>query len=151
MFTIIPYERGQLPNEIGIETSALWESLVPDTQLCDLAKRPFLQFSHEEIPEEDVEVVLGYAGITKANAPVGLPCNFEPQWSGRDCLLFPLSELENHLHRTQPALVAEYEGHRSLDQFLESREIPAREYLVVGLLECIKWCFKHRAALTIRW
>lgn len=110
-----------------------------------------MQLSHQEIPEDDVEGVLGYAGITAANAPVGLPCDFEPRKVGRDCLLFPLTRLEAHLRNTQSEVIKEYEHHGSFEQFLESRDMPARDYLVAGLLECIKWCCKHRAALTIRW
>jgi hypothetical protein len=151
MFTIIPYGQGRIPCEASAEAADLLASVVPDTQLCEPSQRPFVQLSHQELPENDVEAVLGYAGITTANAPVGLPSDFEPRKLGRDCLIFPLPQLEAHLRRTQPEVIAEYERHSSLEQFLESRDIPARDYLVTGLLECIKWCYKHRAALTIRW
>jgi hypothetical protein len=151
MFTIIPYGRGHLPGDDGSDATDLLASLVPDTQLCDPAQRPFVELSHQEIPEVDVEAVLGYAGITKANAPVGLPGDFEPRTVARNCLLFPLSGLEAHLRRTDAGVIAEYERHSTIEQFLESRDMSARDYLVAGLLECIKWCRKHRAALTIRW
>ena len=151
MFTIIPYGRGRLPCEGSSDTANLLASVVLDTQLCDAAQRPFVQLSHQEIPSEDVEAVLGYAGITAANAPVGLPCEFEPRKMGESCLLFPLPQLETHLRNTQSTVIAEYERHSSFEQFLASRDMPARDYLAAGLLECIKWCYKHRAALTIRW
>ena len=139
-----------LSNSDG-QAADLLASVVPDTDLCDPAQRPFVQLSHQEIPEDDVEAVLGYAGITAANAPIGLPGDFEPRKVGRNCLLFPLSGLEAHLRRTDAGVIAEYERHRSIEEFLGSRDMPARDYLVAGLLECIKWCCKHRAALTIRW
>jgi hypothetical protein len=119
--------------------------------LGDPGKRPFVQLSHQEIPAEDVEQVLGYADIARANAPVGFPCDFEPRKLGPDYLLFPLPRLEAHLRTTWPELIAEYERHGSLEQFLDSRDMPAREYLIAGLLSCIKWCYEHRAALEIRW
>jgi hypothetical protein len=149
MFTIIPYGQGKLPGDS--EAADLLASIVHDAQLCDPGQRPSVQLSHQEIPGNDVEAVLGYAGITAANAPVGLPGDFEPRKIGRDYLLFPLSGLEAHLRKTQSEVIAEYERHSSFEQFLASRDMPARDYLVAGLLECIKWCREHRAALTIRW
>lgn len=151
MFTIIPYGRGQLPCENGSDATDLLASVVWDTQLCNPAERPFVQLSHQDIPEEDVEAVLGYAGITTANSPVGLPGDFEPRKAGRDGLLFPLSGLEAHLRRTNAAVIGEYERCHNIQEFLESRDIPARDYMVASLIECIKWCSQHRAALMIRW
>ena len=150
MFKIIPYGRGHILGDFDNEASGLLASLVSDAELCDPAERPFVQLSHQEIPEDDVEEVLGYAGITKANSPVGLPCDFEPERVGQ-YLLFPLAQLEDHLRQTQGELIAEYERHGSLEEFLDSRDMPARDYLVAGLLDCINWCRKHRAALIIRW
>jgi hypothetical protein len=151
MFKIIPRGQDMILGDIASEAADVLASVVPDAQLCEPAQRPFIQLSHQEIPEEDVEQVLGYAGITAANAPVGLPCDFEPRRVGGHYLLFPLPRLEAHLRRTQPEAVAEFERHASFEQFLEARDMPARDYLVGGLLESIKWCSKHRAALTIRW
>ncbi len=151
MFTIIPYGQGHLPGQISKEAADLLTSVVPDTQLGDPAKRPFVQLSHQDLSEEDLEAVLGYAGITAANAPVGLPCDCEPRKLGPDCLLFSLPRLEEYLRKTQAEVITEYERHGSFAKFLDSRDMPARDYLVAGLLECIKWCCGHRAALTIRW
>lgn len=150
MFRIIPYGREHLLGEFSGETASLLASLVSDTGLSDPAQRPFVQLSHQDIPEDDVEAVLGYAGITKAHAPVGLPCDFEPESVGQ-YFLFPLAKLEDHLRQTQGELIAEYERQGSLDEFLESRDMPARDYLVAGLLDCINWCRKYRAALIICW
>ena len=151
MITIIPYGQDLILGDRASEAADLLASVVPDVQLCESAHRPSVQLSHQEIPAEDVERILGYAGITTANVPVGLPCDFEPRRLGQDYLLFPLVQLEEHLRRAQPEVIAEYEGHATFEKFLESRDMLARDYLVAGLLECIKWCFKHRAALTIRW
>jgi hypothetical protein len=151
MFTIIPYGRGQSLDSLNSEAADLLAPIAPDAQLCEPGKRPFVELSYEEIPEQDIEQLLGYAGITKANAPVGLPCAFEPRKCGRDYLLFPLAQLEAHIRKVQPDVAAEYESHASIVQFLESRDVLAREYLIAGLLECIKWCYRHRAVLTIRW
>jgi hypothetical protein len=151
MFTIIPCGQNLILGDSASMAADVLASVVPDAQLCESAQRPFVQLSHQEIPAADIEQVMGYAGITTANSPIGLPCDFEPRQLDRDYLLFPLAQLEAHLRKTQPAVIAEYERHATLEQFLESRDILARDYLVAGLLECIKWCFKHRAALTIRW
>ena len=151
MFEIIPYGRGHMLSNNDSEAADLFASVVPDTELCDPTQRPFMQLSHQEIPENDVEAVLGYAGISAANAPIGLPGDFEPRKVGRDCLLFPLSGLEAHLRRTDAGVIAEYERHHRIEEFLKSRDMSARDCLVAGLLECIKWCRKHQAALTIRW
>jgi hypothetical protein len=151
VLTIIPYGRGQALDTISIEAADVFASVAPDTELCDPGKRPFVELSYQEIPEEDIEQILGYAGITEANRAIGLPCDFEPRAYGRDYLLYPLRRLDAHVRKVQPAVVAEYESHPSVVQFLESRDILAREYLIAGLLECIKWCQRHRAALTIRW
>jgi hypothetical protein len=114
MFTIIPYGQGQIPIDGG-EAADLLASVIPDIELCASAQRPFVQLSHQEIAEDDVEAVLDYADITKANAPIGLPCDFEPRNLARDCLLFPLPQLEAHLRKTQPEVIAEYERHGSFD------------------------------------
>jgi hypothetical protein len=151
MFTIIPYGRGQRLDSLNGEAADLLASVGPDEQLCEPGKRPFVELSYQEIPEEDIEQVLGYAGITKANAPIGLPCEFEPRKCGRGYLLFPLAQLDAHIRKMEPGVAAEYERHESIVQFLESRNVLARDYLTAGLLECIKWCSRHRAALTIRW
>src|SRR6185369_16138602 len=78
MFTIIPYGQGKLPAACG-EAPDLLASVVPDGQLCDPAQRPFVQLSYQEIPADEIDAVLGYAGIAAANAPVGLPGEFEPR------------------------------------------------------------------------
>lgn len=144
MFTIIPYGRGRLPSDDDRDTADLLASIVPTKEVCDPAQRPFVELSHQEIPKEDVEAVLGYAGMTKANAPVGLPGDFERRLVARDCLLLPLSGLEAHFRRTDAAVIAEYERHSTIEQFLGARDMSGRDYLVAGLLECIKWRCKHR-------
>lgn len=131
MFTIIPYGRSVLLR-IAPSESDLLDSVVPDDQLSPAAERPFVQLSHQEIPGEHVEQVLGYAGITASNSAVGLPCDFEPRKVRGNALLFPLHGLEAHVRKAQPELVAEYEHHSSFEQFLDSREMPARDYLVAA-------------------
>lgn len=151
MITIVPCGRGPALEGLKHEAADLLASVATDAQLCEPGNRPFVELSYQEIPEEDIEQVLFYAGIAKANAPIGLPCEFEPRKCGRDYLLFPLAQLDAHLHKIEPGVAAEYERHASIAQFLDSRDVPAREYLTAGLLECIKWCLRHRAALKIRW
>src|SRR5215472_15420966 len=99
MFTIIPYGRGQALDGLNNEAPELLASVAPDAQLCEPGKRPFVELSYQEIPDADIEQVLGYAGITKANAPIGLPCEFEPRKCGREYLLFPLARLDSHIRK----------------------------------------------------
>lgn len=50
---------------------------------------PFVQVAADELAGEDVDEILGYAGIPASNAPIGLPMTFEP-FSSEGVLLFPL-------------------------------------------------------------
>ena len=78
MFTIIPYGRGQALDGLNLEAADLLASVAPDAQLCEPGKRPFVELSYQEIPEEHIEQVLGYAGITKANAQLGCLASLSP-------------------------------------------------------------------------
>jgi hypothetical protein len=154
MFTIIPNGQTTILKQFGemsAEATALLSSVVPDSQLPPSADRPSIQLAHSEITDDEVERALGYAGITKANGPVGVPVPTAPSPVGRDFLIFSLQELEMHLRQTARDTVADYERVGGMSAFVESREITAFEYLVAGLIECIRWCIAHRAALSIRW
>ena len=154
MFTIITSGQTTLLHQFGAlsdEVASLLVSVVPDAQLPPASDRPFVQFTRSEIADEDVERALGYAGITKANAPVGIPAPTEPRAVGRDFLIFSLSSLDAHLRETALDTITECERAGGFPAFVESSEISAFEYLVAGLVECIRWCETHRAALSIRW
>jgi hypothetical protein len=154
MFTIIP--KGQTTiltqfGEISADIAALLSSVVPDSQLPPSADRPCVQLAHSEITDDEVERVLGYAGITRANAPVGVPVLTGPRSVGRGFLVFSLHDLDAHLREVAHGVIAECESVGGFHAFVESREVSAFEYLVAGLAECIRWCLAHRAALSIRW
>lgn len=154
MFTIIPNGRTTILAQLGEASSdavALLSSVVPDSQLPPSAERPFVQLAHSEITDEEVERALGYAGITKANGPVGVPVPTAPHPLGRDFLIFSLQDLDAHLQQTASDTIAECERSGGFQAFVESREITAFEYLAAGLSECIRWCMAHQAALSIRW
>lgn len=114
--------------------------------------RPFLQLAADELAGEDVDAILGYAGIPSANAPIGLPVAFKP-FSDADVLLFPLEGLDKHLRQVASDIVQAVEQAGSMDAFAKQQgdEMGAREYLVGGLLECIRFCRSRGEALVIRW
>jgi len=154
MFTIIPNGQTTLLQQFGAlsgEVTSLLSSVVPDSQLPSASDRPSVQLAHSEITDEDVNRVLGYAGIIKANAPVGISGPTEPRALGRDFLIFSLSGLEAHLREVASDTITECDRAGGFHAFVESREVSAFEYLVAGLIECIRWCEVHRAALSIRW
>jgi hypothetical protein len=154
MITIIPSGQTTLRNQFGElseEVASLFASVVPDAQLPPASERPSVQLAHSEIADDDVERALGYAGISKANAPVGIPAMTEPRTVGRDFLIFSLHALEAHLRETAPDTITACERAGGFRAFAESREISGFEYLVAGLIECIRWCETHRAALNMRW
>ena len=154
MLTIIPKGRDEILREVDDFNSTLRpliESLVLDGQLPPAGERPFVQLAHSEIDQQDLERALGYAGIDQANAPIGLPIAMEPLAIGKSLLLFSLDDLEKHLRAQFDEVLSEAERAGGFPAFLESRDIEAGEYLVVGLVECIHWCKDRRAALQIRW
>ena len=154
MFTVIPNGQTTILKQFGdmsAQATALLSSVVPDSQLPPPAERPSVQLAHSEIADGEIERALGYGGITKANGPIGIPVPTAPPLVGRDFLIFSLQDLETHLRQTARVTVADYERAGNLRAFVESRELTAFEYLVAGLVECIRWCVAHHAALSIRW
>ena len=129
----------------------LMDALVSDASLPPAGERLFVQLAHAEIDQQDLESALGYAGIDQANAPVGLPMAMEPLAIGKSLLLFSLDDLEKHLRERFEKVLAEAQRAGGFPAFLESRDVEAVEYLVVGLVECIQWCKDRNAALQIRW
>lgn len=115
-------------------------------------RRPFVQLAADELVGEDVDEILGYAGIRASNAPIGLPIAFEPV-SSEGVLLFPLEGLEQHLGQVASDIVQAVDRAGSMDAFAEQRGegMGAREYLVGGVLECIRFCRSRGEALVIRW
>lgn len=59
--------------------------------------RPFVQLSSDEMSGDEVDRLLGYAGIPSSNSPIGLPFSFDPIRVGAELaphvLLFPLDGL----------------------------------------------------------
>jgi len=153
MLTIIPKGREilQQVGNLDVTLRPLIDSLVPDEQLPPAGERPFVQLAHSEIDQQDLESALGYAGIDQANAPIGLPIAMEPLAIGKSLLLFSLDDLEKHLRDQFDEVLSEAERAGGFPAFLDSRDVEAIEYLVVGLVECIRWCKDRRAALQIRW
>lgn len=141
----------QQVGNLDLTLRPLIEPLVADEQLPPAGERPFVQIAHSEINQQDLESVLGYAGIVQANSPIGLPIAMEPLAVGKSLLFFSLDDLEKHLRAQFDEVLSEAERAGGFPPFLESRDVEAVEYLVVGLVECIRWCKERRAALQIRW
>jgi hypothetical protein len=135
----------QLPPEIL--NQLLQESLVVPEQV----RVPSIQLSYDEIPEAELDEILGYQAISKAFAPIGLPFELTPVRHS-SFLVFPLRGLSGDLERVAPQTVSEVLRLGSMDAFIVQREeISAREYLVGGLIECVRFCERFRHGLVIRW
>jgi len=118
---------------------------------------PTLQLSYDEITAADLDRLLGYAGISSANAPIGLDADFQPHKIRSDprseFLLFPLAELEKHLTAEEPRIADLLRALGSMDAFVEARgnAMTAVEYLTAGLITCIQFCRTRNQALIITW
>ena len=154
MFKIIPEGQSTIVQQLG-ELAAfaapLVQAIVPDAQLPPPAERPFVQLAHSEIANDEADRIFAYAGIFRANAPIGIPGTFEPQFIGSSFLIFSLDGLEEHLRTVATETIAEYERATSFQAFLDSMDASAADYLIAGLMDCLHWCREHRAALAIRW
>jgi hypothetical protein len=104
---------------------------------------PFIQLAYDEIAEASVGVLLGYAGIASAGAPIGLPFDFTPILV-RDHLFFPLDGLRSHLVATETV-------RSRLSPPAETDELTAEEYLAFGVLECISYCEERRLGMVLLW
>lgn len=153
MLTIVPCGRATVARMFGPAGAAagrLIESLADDGELPPEAEQPFVQLAHSDVSDADVELAFGYAGIWRANAPIGLPIRCEPHLLTQSVMIFPLEGLESHLRSSFDEIVSKAER-VGFAAFLEEEEIGALEYLVVGTIESIRWCNARRAALMFRW
>jgi len=154
MFTIAPSSIHAVRAQLGASASACEHLLgqLPDIEAtCTRIPCPIVQLSRDEISLNDVDTLLGYAGIASANAPIGLPLTFAPLNLAPAFLLFPLAGLYAHLAAVAKPTVSDYEQSGTLDSFLESRDRSGAEYLVAGVVDCIRWCLERNQALCIRW
>ena|ERR1700730_13424000 len=133
------------------ELKQIWPAL--NSQGDTSEKRPFVQLSYDELPDEEIDRVLGYEGIPRFNAPVGLPLEMKPiRLGANEYLLYPLSGLRNHLRLVARETVSDLEKAGSMDNFVAGRKsISALEYLVGGVWQCIGFCETNWEALSIRW
>lgn len=134
----------------------LWSKVSGLPTSSSHTERPFVQLAAHEMPGDEVDRLLGYAGIPASNAPIGLPLTFEPQRLGEALgadLLFPLDGLEAHLRDVAPDVLSAFEKAGSMDALVASRgeSLSGREYLVGGVAECIRYCRQNVEALMIRW
>lgn len=118
---------------------------------------PFVQLAYDEIDNQEIDRLLGYAEIPSANAPIGLNGDFAPVRLGTDprtqILVFSLSRLEEHLNTQEPGVVQSIRQLGSMDAFVAQRgdAMTATEYLTSGVLACIEFCKKNKQALVITW
>lgn len=132
----------------------VWHELQRPHESAVEQDHPFVQLSSDEMAGEEIDQILGYEEIPRFDAPIGLPLDFEPiALGGRKILVFPLERLAESLRAADGGLVAELDDAGSMSAFIEKRkgEISAREYLIGGTWECIRYCRKRDHALEIRW
>ncbi len=121
---------------------------------------PFVQLAYGEIDQEALERILAFAGIFKANRPLGLPYDCSPHTfpgtDGRDWQLYPLTGLADHLRLIQPDTLKMLDAYDSLDDLFESmenegRDVTAEQYLVLALTETIRFCKNRNIGLAAHW
>ncbi|MFN7975695.1 MAG: hypothetical protein U0166_25705 [Acidobacteriota bacterium] len=157
------FEIGPIPLGEVIDPHELDGAIPPHLRddLAELAARSrdpipshlVVQLRYEEIEEAEIHRLLGYGGISRASAPVGLPIGpFEPLDAG-PVRLFPIRGLCDHLAAVAPRTVARFEAAGSMDAFEEAlaEEITASRFLVGGVLEVSRFCTTSGHALRIRW
>lgn len=159
MFTIQPMDLESVRREVerfAERIPDVWRFLNETSSGQVETGHPFVQLSHHEIEEADVDAVLGYASITQANKPIGLPLTFETVSVGEskrdEILLYALDQLEKHIQAADTSTAAAYDDAGSLDEYLRATPDAApRQYLVAGVIACIRFCRQHKHALSIRW
>ena len=115
---------------------------------------PWIQLSYDEISDEDLERLLGYAGITSANQSLGLPVEtLSVTLSEKPVVVYSVSGLANHLQSVEPQIVAAYRQAGDMDTFsrIRGEQMTAKEYLIGGILDCISYCMRTRSVLSVRW
>lgn len=161
MFEIAPCTQSDLHLKLGSFSAQLpaecREQLSSSDSCGDQMDGPFVQLAYDEIDNQEIDRLLGYAEIPSANAPIGLNGDFAPVRLGTDprseILVFSLSRLEEHLNRQEPGVVQSIRRFGSMDAFVAQRgdAMTATEYLAGGVLACIEFCKKNNQALMITW
>jgi hypothetical protein len=137
-------------------TSSFHDQLQSDSVVDD-HEPPFVELSYSEIPDSELEPILGYSGILNANCPIGVDCDGSPELVGvspeKKFLLFPIRELEAEIRRNASDIATRYDQLGGMNGLCDELgdDMSAREYLVGGLLDCIKYCKERKFALVIRW
>jgi len=155
MFEILPtpiQECVPLLHDILRSHSNIMEEVASMISTKPKTTRPFVQLNSEEMSGEEVDQILGYAGIPTYDIPIGLPLEFEPIATERG-LVFSLVKLEEYITLVAPDVVIDVRSSGSMDQFanLRGNDLTARQYLVGGVLACIDFCKAHGEALLFHW
>lgn len=161
-FTVRPVALKTVIDEIGeFKAGVPPELLSAMTCLREEAlERPsrlFVQVGYEEMAQPDIDRIFGYAGISRANRPIGVPVGeFHPvevAGQGGPILLFPIDGLLRHLVHVAPGIMTRFEESGSMDALAElsGESMSAEEYLVGGLAELTRFCIAGHHALGVRW
>jgi len=155
MLEIFPQSLSAIKERIrpfAADVPQIWSSL-HDTEKSVKSKRPFIQLSSRDLEDSDVDNILGYAGIPMANAPIGLPFAFESKQLGNEILIFPLDGLESYMIENEPRILQALTQAGSMDAFatMLGDEMTSRQYLVGGVVDCIRFCRENDEALVIHW
>lgn len=157
MLTIEPKSLTDVRNLLeghATQLGEVWHELLRQRGTAIDQVHPFVQLSRDEMSGDELDQILGYREIPSFDGPIGLPLAFEPiAIGGRKILVFPLAAFLDSLREVDGALVAELESAGSMSSFIEKRneEISAREYLIGGTWECVRYCRERAHALQIRW
>ena len=97
MFEILPtpiQECVPLLHDILRSHSNIMEEAASMISTKPKTTRPFVQLNSEEMSGEEVDQILGYAGIPTYDIPIGLPLEFEPIATERGLVFYTSNHLE---------------------------------------------------------
>lgn len=118
---------------------------------------PFVELAYDEISAEELDRVFSYADIAKTNSPIGIDCNGTPVLLGGEAennfLLFSIDELETAIRRDFDEISSSYQRVGSMDALVGELgdSMTAIEYLVAGVLDCIRFCKEFGYSIAIKW
>lgn len=157
MFEIFPAPMERIRRIISLDEKRDAEiaAILASNSIPTTSRRPFVQIVAGDISPDDVERILEFQEMTY-HTPFGFPGKFKTRIlkvEAGSILLFPLDELREHLSAVARESFREFSKAGTMDKLIEERkdDISAEEYLVCGILDCIRFCEKYNEVLTVRW
>jgi hypothetical protein len=118
---------------------------------------PFVELAYDEISVDELDRVFSYADIARMNSPIGIDCISSPFLLGGEAKnnfqLFSIDELELAIRRDFEEISSFYQRIGSMDALVVELgdSMTAIEYLVAGVLDCIRFCKEFGYSIAIKW